>query len=169
MNTEEFYGCIDKTLEMKPTLTLDDGADLIFSVHNRHPDLIETIIGGTEETTTGVHRLRTTARDEALRYPVIAVNDAETKWDFDNVFGTGQCRLEGILSGCATTTPGAVAPAVPVPGYPARRRVRAGVRSPARWPAPRRRSNRPRPPGRCTPSGPGRACRSTTERRGWSS
>jgi adenosylhomocysteinase len=97
MNTEEFYWCIDKTLEMKPTLTLDDGADLIFSVHNRHPDLIKSIIGGTEETTTGVHRLRAMAADGALKYPVIAVNDAETKWDFDNVFGTGQSSLDGIL------------------------------------------------------------------------
>ena len=97
MNTEEFYWCIDKTLEMKPTLTLDDGADLIFSVHNRHPELIKTIIGGTEETTTGVHRLRAMATDGALKYPVIAVNDAETKWDFDNVFGTGQSSLDGIL------------------------------------------------------------------------
>ncbi|MCP4574420.1 MAG: adenosylhomocysteinase [bacterium] len=97
MNTEEFYWCIDKTLEMKPTLTLDDGADLIFSVHNRHPELADTIIGGTEETTTGVHRLRAMAADGALRYPVIAVNDAETKWDFDNVFGTGQSSLDGIL------------------------------------------------------------------------
>ena len=97
MNVEEFYWCIDRTLDMKPTLTLDDGADLIFSVHNRHPELASTIIGGTEETTTGVHRLRAMAADGALRYPVIAVNDAETKWDFDNVFGTGQSSIDGIL------------------------------------------------------------------------
>jgi adenosylhomocysteinase len=97
MNVDEFYWCIDRTLEMKPTLTLDDGADLIFSVHNRHPELITTILGGTEETTTGVHRLRAMAADGALRYPVIAVNDAETKWDFDNVFGTGQSSIDGIL------------------------------------------------------------------------
>jgi adenosylhomocysteinase len=97
MNTEEFYWCIDKTLEQKPTLTLDDGADLIFSVHNKHPELADTMIGGTEETTTGVHRLRAMAADGALKYPVIAVNDAETKWDFDNVFGTGQSSLDGIL------------------------------------------------------------------------
>ncbi|MFO7654667.1 MAG: adenosylhomocysteinase [Candidatus Krumholzibacteriia bacterium] len=97
MSVEEFYWCIDKTLEMRPMLTLDDGADLIFSVHNRHQELAATIIGGTEETTTGVHRLRAMARDGALRYPVIAVNDAETKWDFDNVFGTGQSSIDGIL------------------------------------------------------------------------
>ena len=97
MNVEEFYWCIDRTLDMKPMLTLDDGADLIFRVHNKHPELIEGILGGTEETTTGVHRLRAMADDNALKYPVIAVNDAETKWDFDNVFGTGQSSIDGIL------------------------------------------------------------------------
>jgi adenosylhomocysteinase len=97
MNTEEFYWCIDKTLELKPTMTLDDGADLIFRVHDKHQNLIEGIYGGTEETTTGVHRLRAMARDGALKYPVIAVNDAETKWDFDNVYGTGQSSIDGIL------------------------------------------------------------------------
>jgi adenosylhomocysteinase len=97
MNVEDFYWCIDRTLDFKPTLTLDDGADLIFRVHNDHPELIETILGGTEETTTGVHRLRAMAEAGALRYPVIAVNDAETKWDFDNVFGTGQSSIDGIL------------------------------------------------------------------------
>ena len=97
MGTEDFYWCIDKTLEFRPSLTLDDGADLIFSVHNKHPELAADIIGGTEETTTGVHRLRAMAADGALNYPVIAVNDAETKWDFDNVFGTGQSSIDGIL------------------------------------------------------------------------
>ncbi len=97
MNTEEFYWCIDRTLEFRPTLTLDDGADLIFSVHQRHPELAAAIIGGTEETTTGVHRLRAMAAAGALKYPIIAVNDAETKWDFDNVFGTGQSSVDGIL------------------------------------------------------------------------
>jgi len=97
MDTDAFYWCIDRTLDFKPTLTLDDGADLIFSVHNRHQGLIEGILGGTEETTTGIHRLRAMAADGALMYPVIAVNDAETKWDFDNVYGTGQSSLDGIL------------------------------------------------------------------------
>ena len=97
MNTEEFYWCIDKTLELAPTMTLDDGADLIFRVHDKHQDLIDGLLGGTEETTTGVHRLRAMARDGALKYPVIAVNDAETKWDFDNVYGTGQSSLDGIM------------------------------------------------------------------------
>ncbi|MAW59698.1 MAG: adenosylhomocysteinase [Planctomycetes bacterium] len=96
-STEDFYWSIDRTLDQKPTLTLDDGADLIFRVHSAHPDLFDGIIGGSEETTTGVHRLRAMAEDGKLEYPVIAVNDAETKWDFDNVYGTGQSTLDGIL------------------------------------------------------------------------
>ena len=96
-STDDFYWSIDRTLDQKPTLTLDDGADLIFRVHNNHPDLFDGIIGGSEETTTGVHRLRAMADDGKLMYPVIAVNDAETKWDFDNVYGTGQSTLDGIL------------------------------------------------------------------------
>lgn len=97
MNVDEFYWCIRKTLDMEPTLTLDDGADLIFTVHKERLDLAGKILGGTEETTTGVHRLRAMAADGALRYPVIAVNDAVTKWDFDNVYGTGQSSIDGIL------------------------------------------------------------------------
>ncbi|MFH1132372.1 MAG: adenosylhomocysteinase [Pseudomonadota bacterium] len=97
MNTEEFYWCIEKTLEFKPTLTLDDGADLIFTVHKKHKNLAGQIIGGTEETTTGVHRLRSMADDGALLYPVLAVNDSITKWDFDNVYGTGQSSIDGII------------------------------------------------------------------------
>ncbi|KUO59676.1 adenosylhomocysteinase [bacterium BRH_c32] len=96
-SVKDFYWSIDRTLDMKPNLTLDDGADLIFTVHNKYPKLAENIIGGTEETTTGVHRLRAMADDGKLLYPVIAVNDAETKWDFDNVYGTGQSSLDGIL------------------------------------------------------------------------
>ena len=92
-----FYKCIDRTLEFEPTLTLDDGADLIYRVHSQFTDLAEGIIGGTEETTTGVHRLRAMADAGELLYPVIAVNDAETKWDFDNVHGTGQSTIDGIL------------------------------------------------------------------------
>src|SRR5689334_10740854 len=97
LNKDEFYWCIDQTIQMKPTLTLDDGADLIFTVHAKHPELAKSIIGGTEETTTGVHRLRAMAADGKLGYPVIAINDSETKWDFDNVYGTGQSSLDGIL------------------------------------------------------------------------
>lgn len=96
-NTEEFYWCIDRTIDSPPHTTLDDGADLIFRVHSAFPHLADHIIGGSEETTTGVHRLRAMADDGKLLYPVYAVNDAETKWDFDNVYGTGQSTLDGIL------------------------------------------------------------------------
>jgi adenosylhomocysteinase len=97
LSVQEFYWCIERTLDFKPTLTLDDGADLIFTVHNKHPELAAGIRGGTEETTTGVHRLRAMGEAGKLLYPVMAVNDAETKWDFDNVYGTGQSSLDGIL------------------------------------------------------------------------
>ncbi len=97
MTVEEFYWAIEKTIEIKPTLTLDDGADLINTIHQKHRDLAKEIIAGTEETTTGVHRLRAMEKAGALLYPVIAVNDAETKWDFDNVYGTGQSSIDGIL------------------------------------------------------------------------
>ena len=97
LSTEEFYWCIEKTIEQKPTLTLDDGADLVFTLHNRHPELAKQVYGGSEETTTGVHRLRAMANDGKLLYPMLAVNDAETKWDFDNVYGTGQSSIDGIL------------------------------------------------------------------------
>ena len=94
---EDFYWCIDKTLEFKPTLTLDDGADLIVRVHGEKSEYAAGVIGGTEETTTGVHRLRAMGDAGDLKYPVIAVNDAITKWDFDNVYGTGQSTIDGIL------------------------------------------------------------------------
>ena len=94
---DEFYWCIDKTLELKPTLTLDDGADLIVRVHSARTDLAPGILGGTEETTTGVHRLRAMGDAGKLLYPIIAVNDAATKSDFDNVHGTGQSSIDGIL------------------------------------------------------------------------
>ncbi len=97
MSKEEFYWAIDKVLEHKPSLTLDDGADLIFVVHSKYPEQAENILGGTEETTTGVHRLRAMDNAGKLLYPIIAVNDAETKRDFDNVYGTGQSTLDGIL------------------------------------------------------------------------
>jgi adenosylhomocysteinase len=97
MSKEEFYWAIERTLDFKPTLTLDDGADLIFTVHSKFPELASHVLGGTEETTTGVHRLRAMAKDGALKYPVIAINDAETKWDFDNVYGTGQSSIDGII------------------------------------------------------------------------
>jgi adenosylhomocysteinase len=96
-DTDAFYWSIDRTIDTPPHLTLDDGADLIFRVHSEYPEMAETIIGGSEETTTGVHRLRAMDADGKLLYPVYAVNDAETKWDFDNVYGTGQSTIDGIL------------------------------------------------------------------------
>ena len=97
LDTKDYYWCIDRVLEREPHLTLDDGADLIFTTHSKYPDLAKKVKGGTEETTTGVHRLRAMAKDGKLKYPVIAVNDAETKWDFDNIYGTGQSTLDGVL------------------------------------------------------------------------
>ena len=96
-SVDEFYWCIDRVLSIQPTLTLDDGADLIFRLHSKHPQLLKQVIGGSEETTTGVQRLKAMAADGKLEYPVIGVNESETKWDFDNVYGTGQSSLDGIL------------------------------------------------------------------------
>jgi adenosylhomocysteinase len=96
-SVEDFYWSIERTIDRPPHLTLDDGADLIFTVHKNHAEMADHIIGGSEETTTGVHRLRAMAGDGKLLYPVFAVNDAETKWDFDNVYGTGQSTIDGIL------------------------------------------------------------------------
>lgn len=97
-NKDDFYWCIERTIDGKPQLTLDDGCDLIDTVHEKYPELATThIIGGSEETTTGVHRLRAREAAGQLLYPVYAVNDAETKWDFDNVYGTGQSTIDGII------------------------------------------------------------------------
>jgi adenosylhomocysteinase len=101
LNTEEYYWCIEKTLEQQPTLTLDDGADLIFTLHNKHQELIPHLYGGSEETTTGVIRVRAMAEDGALKYPIMAVNDADTKHMFDNVYGTGQSSFDGVLRASA--------------------------------------------------------------------
>lgn len=97
-NHEDFYWCIERTIDPKPHLTLDDGCDLINTVHEKYKEYAKNeVIGGTEETTTGVHRLRSRQAAGELYYPVFAVNDAETKWDFDNVYGTGQSTLDGII------------------------------------------------------------------------
>ncbi|MFX1296482.1 MAG: adenosylhomocysteinase [Promethearchaeota archaeon] len=96
-NHDDYYWCVDKVLDINPHITLDDGADLINTVHTKRQDLIKILIGGCEETTTGVIRLRAMAKDGVLKYPIIAINDAETKWDFDNIYGTGQSTMDGIL------------------------------------------------------------------------
>jgi adenosylhomocysteinase len=97
LSSEEYYWCIEQTLQLKPNLTLDDGADLIFTVHTKHTEYLKGLEGGTEETTTGIHRIRSMAKDGKLKYPIIAVNDAETKSDFDNVYGTGQSAIDGVI------------------------------------------------------------------------
>ncbi len=97
-NEKQYYECLEEALKIKPNITLDDGADTIALVHSKHPELIKDIMGGCEETTTGVIRLRAMAVEGALKYPVIAVNDAETKMMFDNRYGTGQSTLHGILN-----------------------------------------------------------------------
>lgn len=97
LSTPDYYWCIGQVLDSKPHLTLDDGADLVFTLHNERQDQLAQVIGGTEETTTGVHRIRAMADQGKLRYPVVAVNDAQVKSDFDNVYGTGQSSLDGVL------------------------------------------------------------------------
>jgi len=91
-----YYRHIDAALAHKPQLTVDDGADLVTSLHTKRCDLVADVIGGTEETTTGVIRLRSLEKEGKLKYPLIAVNDAQTKHLFDNRYGTGQSTLDGI-------------------------------------------------------------------------
>jgi adenosylhomocysteinase len=95
--TEEYYWCVDRVLDFDPGITLDDGADLVGTLHNKRKRALPKIKGGTEETTTGVQRLRAMEKNGALKYPIIAVNDAYTKYLFDNRYGTGQSTLDGIL------------------------------------------------------------------------
>src|SRR5579871_2907170 len=96
-NNDVYYSHILATLDHKPQITMDDGADLVTILHTKRQDLLDHVIGGTEETTTGVIRLRAMAKDKVLRYPIIAVNDALTKHLFDNRYGTGQSTLDGII------------------------------------------------------------------------
>jgi adenosylhomocysteinase len=95
--TEEYYWCIEKVLDYKPMITLDDGADLVGMLHSKRTEGLQHVKGGTEETTTGVIRLRAMEKDGSLKYPIIAVNDAYTKYLFDNRYGTGQSTIDGIL------------------------------------------------------------------------
>ncbi len=92
-----YYRHIHQALDIKPQITMDDGADLVFTAHSQRQELLPDILGGTEETTTGVIRLKAMAKDGVLRYPMIAVNDAHTKFLFDNRYGTGQSTIDGIL------------------------------------------------------------------------
>ncbi|MDP3025642.1 MAG: adenosylhomocysteinase [candidate division Zixibacteria bacterium] len=96
-NNKVYYQHINSALDIKPDITMDDGADLVSTLHSKRTELIKNVIGGTEETTTGVLRLRSMQRDGVLRYPIIAVNDSKTKYFFDNRYGTGQSTIDGIL------------------------------------------------------------------------
>ena len=96
-DNKTYYRHLNQALDQKPQITMDDGADLVSTLHSQRKDLIEYVIGGTEETTTGVIRLKSMAKNGVLRYPIIAVNDANTKHLFDNRYGTGQSTLDGIL------------------------------------------------------------------------
>jgi adenosylhomocysteinase len=96
-NNKVYYQHINSALNIKPDITMDDGADLVSTLHSKRTELIKNVIGGTEETTTGVLRLRSMQRDRVLRYPIIAVNDSKTKYFFDNRYGTGQSTIDGIL------------------------------------------------------------------------
>jgi len=92
-----YYRHINQALDVRPQITMDDGADLVSTIHSKRRALLKGIIGGTEETTTGVIRLQSMARNKVLEYPIIAVNDADTKHLFDNRYGTGQSTIDGIL------------------------------------------------------------------------
>ncbi len=96
-DTETYYSHIDAAIATKPQITMDDGADVVGRIHAKFPEALEGILGGTEETTTGVIRLAAMADDEALKYPIIAVNEANTKHLFDNRYGTGQSTIDGII------------------------------------------------------------------------
>jgi len=96
-DNETYYKHIHAALDHKPHMTMDDGADVVSTLHKERTELIGNVIGGTEETTTGVIRLRAMARDGVLRYPIVAVNDALTKHLFDNRYGTGQSTLDGVI------------------------------------------------------------------------
>ncbi len=96
-NTEDYYKCIDKVLDFKPTITMDDGADVVGILHSKRQNQIKDIKGGTEETSTGVVRLKAMEQDGSLKYPIVAVNDAYTKYLFDNRYGTGQSTIDGIM------------------------------------------------------------------------
>jgi adenosylhomocysteinase len=95
--TEEYYWCVNKVIDHVPLITLDDGADLVGTIHKKRRGALENVKGGTEETTTGVIRLRAMEKAGTLKYSIIAVNDAYTKYLFDNRYGTGQSTIDGIL------------------------------------------------------------------------
>jgi adenosylhomocysteinase len=96
VDDDDYYAAIEATIDHGPTITVDDGGDLVMAIHEEHPELVDSIVGGCEETTTGVHRLRSMDDDGALNYPMFAVNDTPMKRLFDNVHGTGEATLSNI-------------------------------------------------------------------------
>ncbi len=97
LTKDEYYECIDEVIDHNPAIVMDDGGDLTIRMHEKRKDKLEGVMGGTEETTTGVIRFRAMEKDGALKYPLIAVNDSYTKYLFDNRYGTGQSSIDGIL------------------------------------------------------------------------
>ncbi|MBE9565193.1 MAG: adenosylhomocysteinase, partial [Proteobacteria bacterium] len=96
-DNDTYYQHIEAAIATKPQISMDDGCDMVVTLHDKHPDLLPQMLGGSEETTTGVIRLRAMEKNGALKYPVIAVNDADTKHLFDNRYGTGQSTIDGII------------------------------------------------------------------------
>ena len=107
-DTKTYYRHIHAVLDMQPQYTMDDGADLVSTIHSERPEILSGVRGGTEETTTGIIRLKSMAADGALKYPIVAVNDAQTKHLFDNRYGTGQSTLDGIIRATNRLMAGAV-------------------------------------------------------------
>jgi adenosylhomocysteinase len=101
LNEKEYYWCLNEVLKNEPEITMDDGGDLITTIHTKRKELVKNVIGGTEETTTGVIRFRAMEKQRVLKYPVVAVNDAYSKFLFDNRYGTGQSTIDGILRATA--------------------------------------------------------------------
>ncbi len=108
VDTRTYYRHISQVLDTRPQVTMDDGADLVSSLHSEQPELLKGVIAGTEETTTGVIRLKAMEKDGTLKYPVVAINDARTKYLFDNRYGTGQSTIDGILRATNYLISGAV-------------------------------------------------------------
>ncbi|MDP2899832.1 MAG: adenosylhomocysteinase [Candidatus Bathyarchaeota archaeon] len=106
--TEEYYWCVNKVIDHGPTITMDDGADLVSTLHSKRTEKLNLVKAGSEETTTGVIRLRAMHRDGALKYPIVAVNDTPTKRMFDNRYGTGQSTIDGILRASSVMLAGKV-------------------------------------------------------------
>lgn len=105
---DEYYANIESVIKLKPEITVDDGGDLVFMLHTKHRDLLPNVIGGNEETTTGIIRLKAMEAEGKLEYPVFAVNNAKMKHLFDNRYGTGQSTFDGILTATNLTVAGSV-------------------------------------------------------------